>query len=144
MRKVEPLKMMKRQRKAVPKPMRISVNNQINSQRYSSPYANPQVDFSVEAVRGGHTIAKPSHRSTARSHTGATRTSKPQAFHDASSGLHCTPLITEKEAAGILRVHPKTLAAWRRTKRYDLPVVRFGRLVRYRLAGIEALIDAHS
>jgi hypothetical protein len=145
MKKAHPVKMAKRHCKVVPKPVRIAVNNQINGQRYSSPYAHPQVELRSEAVSDEHATAKPSRCSKDRSHPGAARTRKPQAFHDtraAVSGLHCTPLLTEAEAAAILRVRSKTLAAWRYKKRYDLAYIKVGRLVRYRLEDIEAFIES--
>jgi len=52
-----------------------------------------------------------------------------------------SPLITPKEAARLLGVKPSTLAAWRHLGRYNLPYVRMGRLVRYRLADIEEFIQ---
>ncbi len=42
-------------------------------------------------------------------------------------------LLTPEEAARFLNVRPNTLAIWRSTGRYNLPFVRVGRLVRYRL-----------
>ncbi len=42
-------------------------------------------------------------------------------------------LLTTTEAARFLNVRPNTLAIWRSTGRYNLPFVRVGRLVRYRL-----------
>lgn len=41
-------------------------------------------------------------------------------------------LLSRKEAAEFLGVKEITLAVWKSTKRYDLPVVKVGRLVRYR------------
>ncbi|WP_284186793.1 helix-turn-helix domain-containing protein [Zoogloea oryzae] len=46
-------------------------------------------------------------------------------------------LLTRLEAAQLLRIQPQTLAVWASTKRYPLPVVKVGRLVRYRLADLE-------
>ena len=40
-------------------------------------------------------------------------------------------LLTRKEAAAFLGVKVITLAIWKSTHRYDLPVIKLGRLVRY-------------
>ena len=47
-------------------------------------------------------------------------------------------LLTPVQAAEVLGVSAGTLAVWRCTKRYALPYVKVGRLVRY---GREALAD---
>lgn len=53
-------------------------------------------------------------------------------------------LLDEKEAAAYLGLtNQKTLAVWRCTKRYDLPYVKYGRLVRYRRKDLQAFVDAH-
>jgi len=41
-------------------------------------------------------------------------------------------LLSRKEAADFLGVKEITLAVWKSTKRYDIPVVKVGRLARYR------------
>ncbi len=41
-------------------------------------------------------------------------------------------LLNRKEAAEILGVREGTLAVWSTTKRYNLPIVKVGRLVKYR------------
>ena len=45
--------------------------------------------------------------------------------------------LTDLEAAEYLNVKPATLAVWRSTGRYNLPFVKVGRLVRYRLRDLE-------
>ena len=47
-------------------------------------------------------------------------------------------LLTPQDVADRLGVSTTTLSTWRCTKRYPLPYVKVGRLVRYRLADIEA------
>ena len=47
------------------------------------------------------------------------------------------PLLTRAEAAEYIGVRPTTLAAWALTGRYDLPVVKVGRLVRYRKSDLD-------
>lgn len=50
-------------------------------------------------------------------------------------------LRTENEAAQILDLKPGTLQVWRSTKRYPLPYVKVGRLVRYRQRDLEAFLN---
>jgi predicted DNA-binding transcriptional regulator AlpA len=52
--------------------------------------------------------------------------------------LKTNPLLTPKDVATRLGVSITTLATWRCTKRYALTYVKIGRLVRYRLADVEA------
>lgn len=49
-------------------------------------------------------------------------------------------LLSREEAANYLGVTPQTLAVWACTKRYDLPFVKIGRLVKYRRADLDAFI----
>jgi excisionase family DNA binding protein len=50
--------------------------------------------------------------------------------------------LTEIEAAEFLGVRRQTLAAWRCLGRHDLPFEKIGRLVRYRMADLEAFCAA--
>jgi len=50
-------------------------------------------------------------------------------------------LVSPKRAAALLDTTTQTLANWRATGRYPLPYVKVGRLVRYRLSDLEALIQ---
>lgn len=62
----------------------------------------------------------------------------------ASSALSLdTPdkLMPDEETAQMLGVTVGTLATWRSNKRYDLPYVRVGRLIRYRLSDVRQWID---
>jgi len=52
-----------------------------------------------------------------------------------------TKLLTQKEAAEILRILPETLCVWRATKRYPLNYVKVGSKVFYRQADIESFIS---
>lgn len=54
------------------------------------------------------------------------------------TGLPARRLLTPKEAATILGVSEATLAVWRCNKRYDLPFVRIGRLIKYHSDSIES------
>lgn len=49
-------------------------------------------------------------------------------------------LLTREKAAEILGVQPNTLAVWATTKRYNLPYIKIGRLVKYKLEDIESFI----
>jgi len=50
-------------------------------------------------------------------------------------------LLTREEAAAILGVRPQTLAVWASAQRYDLPFIKVGRCVRYRMRDLQAFID---
>lgn len=45
-------------------------------------------------------------------------------------------LLTREEAAEYMGIKKSTLATWTCNKRYNLPIVKVGRLVRYRLSDI--------
>lgn len=53
-------------------------------------------------------------------------------------------LLDEKQAAEHLTVSPGTLSVWRSTGRYNLPFVKIGRMVRYRLTDLDAWIAGRS
>ena len=50
-------------------------------------------------------------------------------------------LLTPDEAAEFLGVTESTLATWRSTRRYNLPWVRVGRRIRYRLGDLTVWIE---
>ena len=50
-------------------------------------------------------------------------------------------LLNESEAADLLGLRSQTLSLWRSTKRYDLPFIRVGRAIRYRLRDIAAFLE---
>lgn len=50
-------------------------------------------------------------------------------------------LLTPKQAAEYLGVKENTLAVWRSTKRYDLPYIKIGKSIRYKLSEIETYIN---
>ena len=50
-------------------------------------------------------------------------------------------LIVPRSASEILGVTIETLAVWRSTGRYDLPYVKVGRKVMYRLEDIQSFIE---
>jgi len=51
-----------------------------------------------------------------------------------------TDLLTRVEAAEYLGISSKTLAVWACVKRYSLPYVKVGCLVKYRRADLDAFI----
>lgn len=60
-----------------------------------------------------------------------------------SGAAEVTALLTEDEAASLLKIQPATLATWRVRGRPHLPFVRVGRCVRYRRQDIAAFIVGH-
>ena len=55
--------------------------------------------------------------------------------------LHENSLLTRKEAANFLGVSEITLALWKSTKRYSLPVVKVGRLAKYRYGDLLEFVE---
>ncbi len=53
-------------------------------------------------------------------------------------------LLDERQAAEHLTVSPGTLSVWRSTGRYNLPFVKVGRMVRYRLSDLDTWLNARS
>ena len=49
-------------------------------------------------------------------------------------------LLSRNEAANYLGVKKSTLAVWASTKRYPLPIVKIGRLCKYRLKDLNSFI----
>jgi hypothetical protein len=50
-------------------------------------------------------------------------------------------LLTRKEAAVFLGIRSNTLALWKSTKRYNLPVVKVGRLAKYRYGDLLEFVE---
>jgi len=53
-------------------------------------------------------------------------------------------LLNSEEAASYLGVAPNSLAVWRTTKRYSLPYIKVGRLVKYRQADLDTFIESRT
>lgn len=49
--------------------------------------------------------------------------------------------LTRKEAAEYLGITTRTLAVWACVKRYNLPYVKIGRLVKYRRSDLDIFIE---
>ena len=58
--------------------------------------------------------------------------------HETLNATTRPKLLTEAEAADYLSVEPQTLCAWRCTRRYNLPFIKVGRLVRCKFQTIPA------
>ena len=50
-------------------------------------------------------------------------------------------LLTREQAAEYIGIRPQTLAVWALTQRYGLPLVKVGRLVRYRRSDLDAFLE---
>lgn len=55
-----------------------------------------------------------------------------------------TDLLTREQAAEYIGCKPQTLAVWHSTRRYDLPVVKVGRLARYRRRDLDAWLESRT
>ncbi len=53
-------------------------------------------------------------------------------------------LLNSQEAALYLGVAHNSLAVWRTTKRYPIPYVKVGRLVKYRLSDLNAFLESRT
>jgi excisionase family DNA binding protein len=53
-------------------------------------------------------------------------------------------LLTSAEAAAFLGIRKETLAIWRCTKRYNIPFIRCGRLIKYRKSALIAFLESRS
>lgn len=58
----------------------------------------------------------------------------------ATAARQSDPLRTPDETGCQLGVKTNTLEMWRTNRRYDLPYVKVGRLVRYRQSAIDAFV----
>ena len=52
-------------------------------------------------------------------------------------------LLTPHDVAKVLGITTKTLRIWRYTKRYYLPYMKVGQLIRYRPEDVTGFIEAH-
>lgn len=50
-------------------------------------------------------------------------------------------LLSRKAAAEYLQIKEQTLAVWTCTQRYELPIVKIGRLVRYKKSDLDKFIE---
>ena len=55
-----------------------------------------------------------------------------------------SPLLTSEQAAEILGTTPGNLSVWRCTRKVQIPFVKIGKSVRYRLADLEKFIESRT
>ena len=55
-----------------------------------------------------------------------------------------TELLTRREAAAYLGLNENTLAVWKLTGRYALPVIKVGRLTKYRRSDLDAFLEENT
>jgi len=53
-------------------------------------------------------------------------------------------LLDERKAAEVLGLSPGTLSVWRSTGRYQVPFVKVGHLVRYRVSDLDAWLESRT
>lgn len=53
-------------------------------------------------------------------------------------------LLSNQQAAEYLGVSPNTLEVWRCTKRYDLPYIKVGRIVKYRREALDTFLESRT
>lgn len=53
-------------------------------------------------------------------------------------------LLSNQEAAAYLGVSPNTLEVWRCTKRYDLPYIKVGRIVKYKREALDKFLESRT
>lgn len=53
-------------------------------------------------------------------------------------------LMSRREAAKYLGVAEQTLAVWKCNKRFDIPVIQVGRLIKYRRADLDRFLHANT
>jgi excisionase family DNA binding protein len=54
-------------------------------------------------------------------------------------GVLC--ILDSNDAADYIGVKPGTLAVWRSTKRYQIPFIKVGRLVKYRKSDLDVFLE---
>lgn len=53
-------------------------------------------------------------------------------------------ILGNTDAAEYIGVTPRTLEVWRCTKRYQIPFIKVGRLVKYRKSALDAFLDSRT
>lgn len=64
------------------------------------------------------------------------KTTKPLSFND-------DVLATQEEAAALIKINASTLQKWRSTGENNIPFVKIGRSVRYRVSDLKAYVERH-
>ena len=55
-----------------------------------------------------------------------------------------SPVVSREQAAEYLGIKSQTLAAWASKGNFDLPLVKIGRLAKYRLVDLDAYLSRHT
>lgn len=58
--------------------------------------------------------------------------------------MNSDKLMTPQDVAEFIGVSVETLNVWRATRRYKLPYIKVGRLVRYRLSDILSFLETRT
>jgi len=53
-------------------------------------------------------------------------------------------IYSNTQAAEYIGVTPKTLEVWRCTKRYSIPFIKVGRLVKYRKSALDSFLESRT
>ncbi|OAI14216.1 excisionase [Methylomonas koyamae] len=53
-------------------------------------------------------------------------------------------ILGNSDAAEYIGVTPRTLEVWRCTKRYQIPFIKVGRLVKYRKSALDAFLESRT
>ncbi|SFA75081.1 DNA binding domain-containing protein, excisionase family [Collimonas sp. OK607] len=53
-------------------------------------------------------------------------------------------LLSREEAAAYLGISPRSLAVWKSVGRYNLPVIKVGRLAKYRKSDLDAWLESRT
>jgi len=53
-------------------------------------------------------------------------------------------ILGNTDAAKYIGVTPRTLEVWRCTKRYKIPFIKVGRLVKYRKSALDAFLESRT
>jgi hypothetical protein len=64
--------------------------------------------------------------------------------HSSSKDNRQPDLLSRRDAAAYLGITPETLAIWYCTKRYPLPIVKIGRLAKYKRSDLDAFIASRT
>jgi excisionase family DNA binding protein len=67
-----------------------------------------------------------------------------EGYHMLQNNPDLSELFNTQFAAQYLGVTVSTLEVWRSTKRYPLPYVKVGRLVKYRRADLDAFLESRT
>lgn len=61
-----------------------------------------------------------------------------------AAATNVSSLLSSDEAAAFLGIAPQTLAQWRCTHRQAIPYLKIGKLVKYKLADLQAFLERNT